>query len=100
MTRAAEDLHLSQPAVSSQLKTLETAIGRPLFGLNELYPLRVDLDDVPGPEVRQKTIDLLESRRVVLAVLPVNNLEPLARVGVEKRQLALLGSHGSLAQRR
>jgi DNA-binding transcriptional LysR family regulator len=31
LTRAAEDLHLSQPAVSMQIKQLEDAIGMPLF---------------------------------------------------------------------
>lgn len=31
ITRAAEALHLSQPAVSLHLKTLETQLGRPLF---------------------------------------------------------------------
>lgn len=31
LTRAAEELHLSQPAISSHLKSLETAFGRPLF---------------------------------------------------------------------
>jgi DNA-binding transcriptional LysR family regulator len=31
LTRAAEDLHLSQPAVSMQIKQLEDAVGMPLF---------------------------------------------------------------------
>ncbi|KPK56474.1 MAG: LysR family transcriptional regulator [Gammaproteobacteria bacterium] len=31
LTRAAEDLHLSQPAVSMQIKQLENAVGMPLF---------------------------------------------------------------------
>jgi LysR family transcriptional regulator, transcriptional activator of nhaA len=31
VSKAAEELHLSQPTVSAQVRALETAIGEPLF---------------------------------------------------------------------
>ncbi|WJW75341.1 LysR family transcriptional regulator [Thiohalobacter sp. IOR34] len=48
-TRAAEDLHLSQPAVSMQVKQLEEALGLPLF---EQLGKRIHLTEA-GEEMRR-----------------------------------------------
>ena len=41
-TRAARELHLTQPAVSQQVKLLEEEVGMPLF--EQIGRLKVELD--------------------------------------------------------
>jgi len=71
-TRAAEELHLSQPAVSMQIKQLEDSVGLPLF---EQIGKRMHLT-AAGREVysySQNIGDLLDEAEVVLEELKGGN---------------------------
>jgi DNA-binding transcriptional LysR family regulator len=56
-TRAAEEMHLTQPAVSIQIKQLEMAVGLPLF---EQVGKRIFLTDV-GVELHKVCTEMLEA---------------------------------------
>lgn len=60
-TRAAEELHLTQPAVSIQIKRLEESVGMPLI---EKMGKRLFLTD-PGKELFSATKDVLDRLRVL-----------------------------------
>ena len=79
LSRAAEELHLSQPGVSMQIKKLSEAVGQPLLVLNGK---RVQLTD-QGQE-------LVGAARDILGALKRFELSLVARTGLAKGNLRLV----------
>ncbi len=79
LSRAAEELHLSQPGVSMQMKKLSEAVGQPLLEQNGK---RLQLTD-QGQE-------LLAASRDILGALKRFELSLVARTGLTKGNLRLV----------
>ena len=59
---ASKELHLSQPTISTQLKTLEESLGQKLFQRQGRKLVLTDKDDGPADHVAEK--DLIDLRRL------------------------------------
>lgn len=114
VTKASQLLHLVQPAVTRQIKTLETELGVPLFdrtrqgmvpteagaalaerarrALNELERARAEIRPNPGPVTGIATVGLLESTLEVLAEPLVERLRR-RHPGIELRLLTAYSGH-------
>jgi LysR family hydrogen peroxide-inducible transcriptional activator len=76
-TRAAAELHLSQPALSRAIQRLEDALGQPLF---ERKPREVVLTDL-GEVLRERGLQILKLMEDTFAELSEASRKPRIRLG-------------------